>query len=81
MADPLKLLDSARRGPSMSEDCFDLDCVYAILKRLVGQYDVTYTPDDPVPSDDALADRVWQAAVEFFVECGVYVKASPPQLA
>lgn len=61
-------------GETVPEESFDLDRVYPILKGLVEKYDVRYDPENPVPSDDALADRVYAAAVEFFAECGVYCK-------
>jgi hypothetical protein len=72
--DLLQLCADARRGERLDESSFDLDRVYLELRRLTHTYDIDYTPDDPVPADDALADRVWDAAVEFFVTTGVYFK-------
>jgi hypothetical protein len=69
------LLDVCQRAedaPKLPAESFDLDCVYLTLKRLAKKYDVRYDPRNPVPSDDALADRVFDAAIEFFVDCGVY---------
>jgi methylamine--corrinoid protein Co-methyltransferase len=40
---------------------------------VVKKYDIYYTPDDPVPSDDGLADRLFEAAVELFIELGIFV--------
>ncbi len=68
----LEVCDRAQKGPELPVETFDLGNVYATLKRLVGKYDIRYDPDTPVPSDDALADKVFDAAVDFFVECGVY---------
>lgn len=62
----------AQQGQNLSAESFDLDWVYAILSRLVEKYDLKYDPDNPVPSDDTLADKVFDAAIDFFVECGVY---------
>lgn len=61
-------------GDPIDEESFDLDCVYFTLKELIAGHDVKYDPENPVPSDDALADRVFEAAVEFFVRCGVFCK-------
>ena len=63
-------------GNEVEEQTFDLDHVYAGLKELTAKYDIRYDPDNPVPSDDALADRVYEAALEFFVRCGIYCKST-----
>lgn len=36
------------------------------------QYEIAYDPDTLVPSDDDLADRAYQAALDVFCELGVY---------
>ncbi len=71
------LLDICHRltvGEKIAEESFDLDRVYFTLKGLIEKYDIKYDPENPVPDDDAMADRVFEAAVEFFVECGVFCK-------
>ena len=72
MADILQICERAQKGQGISAESFDLDCVYATLLRQINKYDIKYDPDNPVPADDALADKVFEAAVDFFVECGVY---------
>jgi methylamine--corrinoid protein Co-methyltransferase len=64
--------ERAGRGEALEEQDFDLERVYGTLTRLVRQFDVRYDPGTPVPCDDALADRVFAAAMEFFVACGVF---------
>jgi len=68
----VEVCDRAQRGPRLPVESFDLDSVYATLKGLIDKYDVRYDPTTPVPSDDALADKVFDAAADFFVECGAY---------
>lgn len=68
----LRICERAQQGKCVSAESFDLDCVYATLRRLIDKHGIKYDPDKPVPDDDALADAVFDAAVEFFVECGVY---------
>jgi hypothetical protein len=60
----------------MSAESFDLDRLYATLTSLVSKYDIKYDLDNPVPSDDALADKVFDAALDFFVQCGVYIQST-----
>ncbi len=68
----LEVCDRAQNGPELPVETFDLENVYATLKRLIDKYDIRYDPQTPVPSDDALADKIFDAALEFFVDCGVY---------
>ncbi|MHC4562083.1 MAG: monomethylamine:corrinoid methyltransferase [Planctomycetota bacterium] len=74
MRDVLDICRAAAKGPTLSEQDFDLDRVYTTAAALVDKYGLEFEPGNPVPSDDDLADRVWQAALEFFVDCGVYFK-------
>ena len=76
MVDLLTICQRAQRGQKVSAESFDLDRVYTILSGLVERYKLKYDPDTPVPSDDGLADRVFDAAVDFFCECGVYFQST-----
>jgi methylamine--corrinoid protein Co-methyltransferase len=62
----------ARLTGPVSEESFNLDRVYSSLVDMAKKHDITFDPAVPVPADDALADRVFAAALDFFVECGVY---------
>lgn len=60
-------------GQMMQNMDFYMKCFIPKLGEVLKKYDVKYDPDTPVPSDDALADRVFEAALEFFVDVGIYV--------
>ena len=62
----------ALSGPIMSEKDYDLKRFVRTLRRIVKKYEIQYKPDQPVPWDDDLADRVWQAGMEFMSEVGAY---------
>jgi len=66
-----EIMERANTGPF----CEDEDFLYKIfmpkMKEVIKKYNIKYDPNNPVPADDDLADRVWQAAVEFFLEVGV----------
>jgi len=66
------VVERAFDGPPCSEQDFDLQVFVPNLQRVLEKYDVRYDAQNPVPADDALADRVWTAAVEFLCETGVY---------
>ncbi len=40
--------------------------------QVVSKYDLKYDPENPVPSDDSLADRMFEAGVELFEKTGIY---------
>jgi methylamine--corrinoid protein Co-methyltransferase len=68
----LDVCQRAQTGLQMDERSFDLDRVYQTAGALCAQHGIAYDPDNPVPADDGLADRVYQAAVDFVCETGVF---------
>jgi len=76
MAGLLEICERAQQGPMVSEESFDLDYLYGTLTRLIKKYDIKYDPDNPIPSNDALADKIFDAAVDFFAECGIYFRST-----
>ena len=66
------VMERAFTGPICTERDFDLDIFVPNLRKVIEKYGIKYDPQNPVPSDDDLADRVWAAAMEFLCETGVY---------
>jgi len=67
-----KVVDRALTGPICSERDFELRIFVPAVRQVVKKYDIRYAPQNPVPADDGLADRVWEAGVELLCETGVY---------
>ena len=65
------IVQRSENGPYMKESDFDLTLAKTVAK-LVKEYGLSYDPQVLVPSDDDLADRVYQAGVDLFIEMGVY---------
>ena len=65
--------EQCESGQYMKEADFDRK-VALVANQIVKKYDIRFDPDHPVPSDDDLADRVYQAGVDLFLELGVYCK-------
>jgi methylamine--corrinoid protein Co-methyltransferase len=61
-------------GPTVSEKDFDLQVVFPKMREMTQKYGIKYDPQNPVTSDDALADRIFEADVDFFSQVGVYCK-------
>jgi len=65
------IVQLSESGPYMKEADFEK----ALSKRtaeLVKQYSLKFSPQTPVPSDDDMADRLYQAGLDLFVEMGAY---------
>ncbi len=71
-----EILERARTGRFMDEDDFLPRRFTPTLKKLIKQYDIKYDPQNPCPTDDAMADRIWQAAWDLFRDVGVYNTSS-----
>jgi methylamine--corrinoid protein Co-methyltransferase len=70
----LDVIDRSLTGPVVEERIFDLRHVAAGIQRVVREYEIKADQTHVVNLDDGLADRVWQAAVDFLASCGVYSK-------
>ena len=66
-----EIMDRANTGPFCEDDEFIYELFMPELQAVIEEYDIVYDPATPVPSDDDLADRVWQAAVAFFLKVGM----------
>lgn len=61
----------SRTGQYMKEEEFDL----ALAKRarqLVKDFGIKYSPENVCPDDDKMADAVWEAGLQLFLDNGVY---------
>jgi methylamine---corrinoid protein Co-methyltransferase len=65
------LVDRSENGPYMKESAYDLALAKMVMRQ-VREGEINFDPKVVVPSDDDLADRVYQAAVELVVEMGIY---------
>lgn len=71
----LSSVDFYRRavsGEICNQGDFDLKRFIPAVRELVKKHGIVYTPETPIPSDDDLAERVWQAGRELFLRVGVY---------
>jgi len=66
------VLERALTGPICSERDFDLRILVPSLRKVIEKHGIKYDPQNPVPADDSLADRVWEAGVELLLETGIY---------
>ncbi len=73
-ANLLDLIDRSLDGPLLSEQDFDMKHVAKGVKKIVKKYDIHVEDDCFLATDEDLIDRIWDGAMEFMAECGVYSK-------
>ena len=70
----LDVYERALDGPLMTENDFDMKVIVPTVREVVNAFGIKYDPENPLPTDDAAADNLYQAAVEFLSRVGVYCK-------
>ncbi|MFQ6016042.1 MAG: monomethylamine:corrinoid methyltransferase [Anaerolineae bacterium] len=60
-------------GPFVREGEFDRR-VGRVARQMVEKYGIRYDPEQVIPADDDLADRVYQAGLDLFLELGIYCR-------
>jgi len=68
----MEVIDRAFTGSFCSEKDFDLKVFAPKLQEVIKKYEIKYDPENPIPCDDDLADRVFKAGVEFYADVGTY---------
>jgi hypothetical protein len=69
-------MERATIGPLLPEDEFNMKVLIPNVRRIVREYEIQYNGDNPIPADDAAADRLFEAALDFLVRTGVYCDAT-----
>ncbi|UCF91122.1 MAG: monomethylamine:corrinoid methyltransferase [Desulfobacterales bacterium] len=67
------VIGRSESGPLVKEKEFDLQ-VARIARQMIAKYAIRYQPEHVIPADDGLADRVFQAGLDLFLELGVYCR-------
>jgi len=72
MVQLLDVMEKALEGRPMSENDYQLRSFAATVQEKVREHGIKYDPSQPCPSDDSLADDVFQAGFELLVDVGAY---------
>lgn len=65
-----EVLERAQNGPVCLEKDYDLRLLVPELRRVIKDYNISFDPATPVPEDNTLADDIWQAATDLYLEIG-----------
>jgi methylamine---corrinoid protein Co-methyltransferase len=68
----LEVLKRAETGPMIDEKDFERKLVAQTAKRLVKDYGIQFDGQTIIHADDDLADRLFQAGMDFAIEVGMY---------
>jgi methylamine--corrinoid protein Co-methyltransferase len=68
----IDFMERATNGPIVLEDGFNMKRLIPNTRKILKEFNIEYTPVDPVPADDDLADRLFEAAIEFLLQTGIY---------
>ncbi|MEW5959991.1 MAG: monomethylamine:corrinoid methyltransferase [Chloroflexota bacterium] len=71
----VEIVKRAQSGPFMKEKEFELGLIKRI-KALVKEYNIKYDANNLVPADDDMADRIFEAGLQLFVEFGAYCQST-----
>ena len=66
-----EIMYRSKNGPILEEKQFDLS-LFKTAQQLIKKYGIKYNPAEPVDIEGDLADRVYQAGKELFLEVGAY---------
>jgi methylamine--corrinoid protein Co-methyltransferase len=65
------IIERAEQGKSLDVNDWDRQ-VGKVAAEVVARFDLKYDPENPVPADDGLADRMYEAGIELFTRLGIY---------
>jgi len=68
----LEIMERATTGPIMTAKEYDMKVFIPAVKKAVKKYNIKFDPENPCPADDDLADRIYQAALDLYADCGSY---------
>jgi methylamine--corrinoid protein Co-methyltransferase len=68
-----EMYDRAETGPKMAELDFDMGMVTEVRQLLTRYPEIKYKPENVVPQEDALADQLFEAALDLATKVGLFV--------
>jgi methylamine--corrinoid protein Co-methyltransferase len=67
-----EFIERAGCGPAISKEDWDFDKVTLAVRSLVKKYQLSWNPQEIIPQDNDLLDRLFQAGLEMAKTSGVY---------
>ncbi|MFX1516685.1 MAG: monomethylamine:corrinoid methyltransferase [Promethearchaeota archaeon] len=82
MSDPsmIEILKKAETGPVCLENDFDRKILAPKIVEVIKEYDIKFSSDNLIPDDNSLADDVFNAALNLYLETGTLCLSSHRQI-
>ena len=68
----LDVIDRTFEGKYVSQEDFEMKVFVPELRKVIEKYKIKFDPQTLIPDDDDLADRIFQAGMEFYQNVGTY---------
>jgi len=68
----LDVMDKALNGKPMNETDYQLRLFAPKVMEKVREHRIKFDPDNPIPSDNSMADEVFEAGMELLLDVGAY---------
>lgn len=72
MVQLLDVMDKALNGKPMNETDYQLRLFAPKVMEKVREHRIKFDPDNPIPSDNSMADEVFEAGMELLLDVGAY---------
>jgi methylamine--corrinoid protein Co-methyltransferase len=69
-------MEKALNGKPMSETDYQLRLFSPKVMEKVREHKIKFDPDNPIPSDNSMADEVFEAGIELLLDVGAYCTTS-----
>ncbi len=76
MVQLLDVMEKALNGKPMSETDYQLRLFAPKVMEKVREHKIKFDPDNPIPSDNSMADEVFEAGIELLLDVGAYCTTS-----
>jgi len=69
----IDVLDRATKGPMMTQKEFDMKVFIPTMKKIIKKYKIKWERKEVINTNDDLADKIFEAAIDFYSEVGTYI--------
>ncbi len=74
------VMRKAESGPICMQNDFDLKILNSKVKEVIKDYDIKFNSIDVIPDDNSLADDIFNAALDLYLETGTYCVSTHRQI-